>query len=529
MKPYSFDMSSLEYIKSWDQKTKRLNSVMRILLANIVLTLLLGCGTTIDGITDTPTILLSDTPTVTPMDTPTPTATPLSADWIEKVSNITWVAYSPPSGNPNTGLEATIDTIKEDLVLLKKAGFTGLVTYGSSGIMGSDFPSLAQEAGFEGIIMGVWDLHSQEEVDAAKKASQIPIVLGFSIGNEGLYERYELEELSKAIDSLRTATSKPVTTTEQIDDYVDESLLNLGDWIFPNVHPYFHSRLEPDEAVKWTVAAYEDLNRRTDQFVLFKEVGLPTQGDPDGKLSEVTQEQYYVELAKSNILFVYFEAFDQPWKTNLPIEPHWGIFLSDGTPKRIGWRLLGMEPPSETTFYVYWDADYADNHFTPSGYMGDIGDILIDRVYEQDSHSGFTSIRVVYDAIGKGPNECDYSPPCKWAGVYWQQPPNNWGETEAWKNEGFDLSEYTNLKFWAKGGSNCTIEFLVGGIGGPYGDSLVFKRNKLIKLTERWQEYLIDLSDANLTYIIGGFGWVSNWQQVPAGCTFLLDDIRFEK
>ena len=58
-------------------------------------------------------------------------------------------------------------------------------------------------------------------------------------------------------------------------------------------------------------------------------------------MSEAAQETYYTELARTDVKFVYFEAFDQPWKTHLPIEPHWGIFTADRKPKALAKRLLG--------------------------------------------------------------------------------------------------------------------------------------------------------------------------------------------
>jgi hypothetical protein len=90
------------------------------------------------------------------------------------------------------------------------------------------------------------------------------------------------------------------------------------------------------------------LKNRTDRFVLLKEVGMPTAGANDEKLSEEAQKQYFVELANTDVNFVYFEAFDQPWRTSLPIEAHWGIFNSDRTPKLLGWPLLGKVPPLES-------------------------------------------------------------------------------------------------------------------------------------------------------------------------------------
>ncbi len=273
----------------------------------------------------------------------TGTITPKPVTWQQKVSSIRWVAYSPPSSNPNQNIEATIEAIGKDLAVLRQAGFAGLVTYGSSARMGHDLPTLAQSAGFQGLIMGIWDPTNQVEIANTEAAAKLPITLGFCIGNEGLGTRYGMAVLSKAIDSLRKATKKPVTTTEEIDDYSDKALLQLGDWVFPNAHPYFHNHLDPDAAVQWTQATYDDIVRRAGRFVMFKEVGLPTAGDSG--LSEESQMRYYQELAQTSVRFDYFEAFDQPWKTNLPVEPHWGLFRSDRTPKLLAASLMNDVSP----------------------------------------------------------------------------------------------------------------------------------------------------------------------------------------
>ncbi|MCX5645050.1 MAG: hypothetical protein NTZ17_10265 [Phycisphaerae bacterium] len=452
--------------------------------------------------------------------------------WQEKIVNAVWVAYSPPSANPQKGMEATVDAIRQDLSILHDAKFTGLVTYGSSGVMGKEFPQIARQAGFKGLIMGVWDPNNQQEMAAAVSAAKNPIILGYCVGNEGLGKRYNVRDLSKAIDALRKATGKRVTTTEEIDDYTDEELLGLGDWIYPNAHPYFHSQLEPKAAIDWTVAAFQDLTRRGKRFVMFKEVGLPTAGDPAGKMSEAAQDTYYVELAKTPVKFVYFEAFDQPWKTHLPIEPHWGIFNSDRSPKVLAKRLLPPVPlqaaPDER-FYVYEDADSSKNHFKPTGFMGDTGDIHIDEACEVKPHSGQTCIRILYDAKGKGPSTAPYPGAAKWAGVYWQEPPNNWGKDEVWKDSGFNLSPYKRMVFWARAEKDCRVEFKVGGISEKHGDSLKYPRGRTAKLTTEWKEYDIDLRGTDLARIIGGFCWATNWDTNPDGITFYLDDIRYEK
>lgn len=454
-----------------------------------------------------------------------------SRQWQERLTDIRWVAYTPPSGNPNRRIEATPDAIQEDLGVLRKAEFTGLVTYSCSGVMGKEFLQIAEEARFKGIIIGIWNPSNQRETAAATATASNPIVLGYCVGNEGLPEksqtkgRYTLDQLTAAIQSLRTFTGKPVTTSEQYGDYSDERLLKLGDWVFPTVHPYFYRMREPLKAVNWTKAAYDDLRSRSGRFVLFKEVGLPTAGDEEGKMSEAGQKEYYTKLAKTDVRFVYFEGFDQPWKTHLPIEPHWGLFRSDRTPKRFVESLLSMR----WYFYVYKDIDSPENHFKPTGYMGDCGDIHIKEGFKKNPHSGESCIRVVYTAKGKGPYTCDYGPPCKWAGVYWQEPPNNWGKDPNVEGKGFDLSRHSKLTFWARADKEGQVEFKVGGINERYGDSLKYSRSKTARLDTRWKAYEIDLREADLTHIIGGFCWATNWDSNPDGITFYLDDIRFEK
>jgi exo-beta-1,3-glucanase (GH17 family) len=452
-----------------------------------------------------------------------------------------WIAYSPTNADPNRSIEPTIDSIEKDLLVLREAGFTGLVTYSASGIVGRELPRLAQAAGFQGLIVGVWDVANQDEMAAAAASSLNPIVLGFCVGNEGLHKRYDMSQLRSAISKLKSSTAKPVTTTEEIDDYVDEELLAVGDWVFPNAHPYFHGQTEPDLAVRWTDAAFTDLERRAGaRFVMFKEVGLPTAGDTTGDLSEENQRDYYQELAKTEVRFVYFEAFDMEWKTTLPIEPHWGLFRSDRSPKLLASSLMPATPspsPSATdsAFYVYRDIDYSGNHFTPSGYMGDVGDIKVGEGYASNPHSGKTSIRIEYTGKGSGPNQCSYNPPCKWAGVYWQEPPNNWGNDIVWRDRGYDLSSYGRLTVWARADKPISVELKVGGIVGDYGDSLRYPRGIVAQLTPEWQQFTIDLSGSDLTHIIGGFVWslsrdaLTSSGLLNSGAVFYLDDIRFEQ
>ena len=156
--------------------------------------------------------------------------------------------------------------------------------------------------------------------------------------------------------------------------------------------------------------------------------------------------------------------------------------------------------------------------FFPSGWMGDWGDIILDDASTDNPHSEPTCIKITYSAVksqGEG-----------WAGIYWQYPDKNWGD----KPEGQDLTGVTKLTFWArgeKGGEKA--EFKVGGITGKYPDSIRPPVSTgIIVLSDKWQQYTIDLAGKDLSHVIGGFCWVTNKNQNPQGCTIYLDDIRYE-
>jgi len=168
-------------------------------------------------------------------------------------------------------------------------------------------------------------------------------------------------------------------------------------------------------------------------------------------------------------------------------------------------------------FGVYIDRGSKQNHYIPSGWMGDYGDIKHNESWKENPHSGKTCIKITYTAEGKqGAN---------WAGIYWQWPPNNWGE----KKGGYDLTGAKKLTFWARGekGKEEIIEFKMGGITGTYSDSDSASIGP-ISLTADWKQYTIDLDGLDLSCISGGFCWVTNSMANPDGSVFFLDDIKYE-
>jgi len=178
------------------------------------------------------------------------------------------------------------------------------------------------------------------------------------------------------------------------------------------------------------------------------------------------------------------------------------------------------EEKAETSFKVftvYNDGKSPENHYIPSGYMGDYSDVVVDQSSFDNPYSGTTCIKTVYsNAASQG---------ARWAGVYWQNPANNWGD----KQGGYSLTGATKVVFWARGenGEERIEEFKLGGITGVYPDSDIAGIGPVL-LTKEWKEYEIDLRGKDLSYISGGFCWATNLDVNPNGATFYLDDIRYE-
>ena len=187
-------------------------------------------------------------------------------------------------------------------------------------------------------------------------------------------------------------------------------------------------------------------------------------------------------------------------------------------------------------FYVYKDADSGENNFFPTGNMGDLSNAEINIYCKELPYSGSSCIKIAYKAK---PGQA-YG----WAGLYWQYPPNNWGNIP----KAYDLTGATKLTFWARGkdGGEVINKFQVGGITGKYRDSGIASIGP-ITLSKEWKKYTINLRNMNnsiiisdedkecwpfmepLSRIIGGFCWATSLEANNSqSITFYLDEIRFE-
>ena len=179
-----------------------------------------------------------------------------------------------------------------------------------------------------------------------------------------------------------------------------------------------------------------------------------------------------------------------------------------------------LQPPKPfQPFYVYQDKG-SRNRFVPSGFMPTGECLRLDDAWSKDCKEGRTCTKIIYDVA------CSLKSR-RWAGIYWLNPPDNWGDQKG----GYNLTGAKKLVFWAKGdkGGERIAEFKIGGVGitRTYPDSDSASIGPVI-LANQWKEYTIDLRDKDLSYISGGFAWVANVDDNPLACTFYLDNIHYE-
>lgn len=186
-------------------------------------------------------------------------------------------------------------------------------------------------------------------------------------------------------------------------------------------------------------------------------------------------------------------------------------------------------------FAVYEDVSSAGNHFHAYAMIPDeTATVDINGSWTSNPHSGATALR------------CDYTAtPGGFGGFYFQNgtltgsqtiPQPNFGTVA---NAGVNLTGATSLTFWARGAvGGEQVEFFVAGVGRdpvtgaatqPFPDSSPRRPSNGTRtvLGTSWQQYTIDLTGMDLSYVLGGFGWVASAAFNPAGAVFFIDDIEY--
>jgi exo-beta-1,3-glucanase (GH17 family) len=264
---------------------------------------------------------------------------------IARLDRLTWVAYAPTGFDPRRGCPAGFPdegSVRADLQTLRAHGFSGLITFASDCTL-DEVPRIAAEVGFSGVVMGLFMLTpalAEEEIASAIAAAGH--VDGYGMGNEGLTTcgggSYDEAALVANAVRLRAATQKPVTTSEQIEDYLNGGACGrflgaFGDWAFPIAHPFNNGIRQPAAGVGFTEGRFNEVVAAVPRYVFLKETGWPTGPASVDGASEANQAAYFRQLATRPVRYARFEAFDQPWKSGPAWEPVFGLFRADRSPR----------------------------------------------------------------------------------------------------------------------------------------------------------------------------------------------------
>ena len=198
--------------------------------------------------------------------------------------------------------------------------------------------------------------------------------------------------------------------------------------------------------------------------------------------------------------------------------------------------LLTRMAKEREAVYVYKDFGVTENHFTQKAKMfGRDGSLVqdMDENWQEDPREGSSCIRCAIKT-----REGD------WGGWLFLNGFLPEGESVPLLNDGsedgqgLDLTGAKELRFWAKGEEGGErVEFFTAGFGydgtsgrriEDYPDSSQKQSTGWIELTDTWEEYSIPLEDADMQYIVCGFGYVMNDRMNgKADNVFYLDGIRF--
>ena len=143
-----------------------------------------------------------------------------------------------------------------------------------------------------------------------------------------------------------------------------------------------------------------------------------------------------------------------------------------------------------------------------SGWMGNTAKLKMDEASTENPK------------VGKECTKISFQSESGWAGVVWQHPAGDWGDTPG----GFDLTGATKLSFWARGAEGGEkVSIGIGNIGNDkrYHDTFSGKRD--LTLTSEWQQFKIDLTGKNLTRIKSALYFTTSSDGKPQ--TFFLDGV----
>jgi len=148
------------------------------------------------------------------------------------------------------------------------------------------------------------------------------------------------------VRQVKKGIKQPVTVADNYVWWINDGAPLAAEVDFIGVHTYpAWEEKRIDQGLAYTIQNIEDVHKALPgKPIAVLEGGWATiASEFGGRANEANQARYYREVAqwaeKTNTTFMFFEAFDEPWKGNpdnpAGAEKHWGIFNVDRTPKQV--------------------------------------------------------------------------------------------------------------------------------------------------------------------------------------------------
>mgnify|MGYP001825812226 FL=1 len=176
------------------------------------------------------------------------------------------------------------------------------------------------------------------------------IVIAVNVGNEALVDWNDhmvtLPSVINYVRQVKKSIEQPVTVADNYVWWIRDGAPLAAEVDFIGVHTYpMWENKTIDQGLTYTIQNIEDVhNALPDKPIVVLEAGWATTASEfSEQANEANQARYYREVAQwakeTNTTFMFFEAFDEPWKGNPDnpdgAEKHCGLFKVDRTPKQV--------------------------------------------------------------------------------------------------------------------------------------------------------------------------------------------------
>ncbi|MFW6110288.1 MAG: glycosyl hydrolase family 17 protein [Patescibacteria group bacterium] len=306
--------------------------------------------------------------------TPTP---PPTRSIVYKVYGLDFGPYTEEGQNPEYGTVIGEGQIRELLTVI--APYTRWVrTFGSTHGL-ENMGRIGHEYGLK-VAAGAWlgrDLDANEEqisslIEIAGAGEADVLVVGSEVLLRGDLTESQLIDYINQVKQASPET--PVTTADVYDVLLAHpAVIDAVDVVFVNYYPCWVG-VDVENAVAWVHQKHQQVVEASQgKPIVVSETGWPSDGTQRGDAVPSTKNAafYFLNFVSwaraSDVDYFYFEAFDEPWKSEDSWGPHWGVWDSD----------RNMKPGLQAVF----DGETMEDNWSGEDIPGGPGDPAIEFTY----------------------------------------------------------------------------------------------------------------------------------------------------